>query len=119
MREVFFLIGRDGALLFADASQEDPSALPDSPARWQAIWQHRAELTELCHSHPLGPLAFSAEDESTMAALNAALGRKLTFSIVAPGGMLRRAGEQEGIVALEPWWAPLLRLASGMNRKEA
>lgn len=108
------LIGRGGALLWADASSEDPSRLPDSQARWQAIWQHRDELEELAHSHPIGPLAFSEEDQTTMAALEAALGKVVKFSIVAPGGMLMKRGEEVQLVQGEPWWASLLRHASGM-----
>jgi hypothetical protein len=111
-REVFFLIGRNGALLWSDASTS-PSALPDSRARWEAIWSHREELEELAHSHPIGPLAFSLEDETTMTALDAALGKKLCFSVIAPNGMIRREG---GLVDDEPWWTELLRLASGMTR---
>lgn len=72
-REVFFLIGRGGALIWSDASTS-PSALPDSRRRWEAIWENRAELEELAHSHPNGPLAFSSEDETTMQALEGALG---------------------------------------------
>jgi hypothetical protein len=113
-REVFFLIGRNGALLWSDASTS-PAALPDSRARWEAIWKHRDELEELSHSHPLGPLAFSHEDETTMAALDGALGKTLCFSVVAPNGMIRR---DHGVVEEEPWWAELLRLASGMRREK-
>ena len=114
MREVFFLIGRGGAVLFYDGS-EDPHRIADSRARWEAIWRHRDELTELSHSHPEGPLAFSEEDRTTMSALEAALGRSLRFSIVAPGGMLMREGEVEAPVSPEPWWGALLRAASGMQ----
>lgn len=113
-REVFFLIGRGGALLWSDAS-DSPAALPDSRARWQAIWAHRAELEELAHSHPAGPLAFSQEDETTMAALESALGKQLRFSVVAPSGMLVRADGADTRLGREPWWASLLRLASGMG----
>lgn len=115
-REVFLLIGRGGALLFGDASTS-PSALPDSRRRWEAIWQHRAELEELAHSHPQGPLAFSSEDETTMKALESALGRALCFSVVSPEGMIRRERGATTRVAAddEPWWAALLRLASGMT----
>jgi len=112
-QEVFFLIGRNGALLWSDASTS-PRSLPDSRQRWQAIWTHRDELEELAHSHPLGPLAFSHEDETTMLALDAALGKKLCCSVVAPDGMIRR---DSGRVEDEPWWAELLRLASGMRRE--
>ncbi|MBK7584516.1 MAG: hypothetical protein IPI67_30550 [Myxococcales bacterium] len=117
-REVFFLIGRGGALLFSDASTS-PNALPDSRRRWEAIWEHRAELEELAHSHPHGPLSFSSEDETTMKALEGALGAELCFSVVSPKGMIRREdGATSGIdTEDEPWWAALLRLASGINSK--
>ncbi len=116
-REVFFLIGRNGALLWSDASTS-PSLLPDSRARWEAIWAHKDELDELAHSHPIGPLAFSNEDETTMGALDAALGKRLCFSVVAPAGMIRRSDDGGAVrVSDEPWWAELLRLASGMHRE--
>lgn len=110
-REVCFLIGRGGALLWADAS-DSPAALPDSRDRWDAIWRHRDELEIIAHSHPLGPGAFSAEDESTMEALDSALGKKLNYMVVAPRVTISR----EGTVSPEPWWVALLRLASGMRK---
>jgi hypothetical protein len=114
-REVCFLIDGEGRLLWSDASAS-PVALPDSRARWEAIWRHRAQLAEISHSHPVGPLAFSQEDETTMEALIQALGARLRFSVVAPEGMLVRDREgQEARVAEEPWWTQLLRLASGMT----
>lgn len=112
-REVFFLIGKGGAVLFSDASQS-PSQLPDSRKRWQMIWEHRDELEELSHSHPNGPLAFSREDETTMQALETALGKTLRFSVLAPTGMITKRGDVVETVADEPWWSSLLRLASGM-----
>ncbi|MBS2031900.1 MAG: Mov34/MPN/PAD-1 family protein [Deltaproteobacteria bacterium] len=114
MREVCFLIGENDAVLWSDASVS-PIALPDSRARWEAIWSRRAALVEIAHSHPVGPNAFSAEDESTMAALRQALGRELWFSVVAPGEMIRRIAGGDAVVHNEPWWAALLRSASGMK----
>ena len=116
-REVFFLIGFDGSILWADASNS-PVALPDSRDRWEAIWQLRHELSEIAHSHPVGPSAFSAEDTSTMAALDLALGRKLRYSVVAPKTMIVRADDDTFELNPEPWWAGLLRLASGMKERE-
>lgn len=113
MREVCFLLGDNGAILWADASNS-PVALPDSRDRWEAIWELRAELAEIAHSHPVGPAAFSAEDESTMAALDSALGRPLRYSVVAPRAMIVRAHGETFPLDSEPWWAGLLRLASGM-----
>ena len=78
MREVCFLIGENDTVLWSDASVS-PIAMPDSRVRWEAIWSRRAVLKEIAHSHPVGPNAFSAEDESTMEALRHALGRELWF----------------------------------------
>ena len=117
-REVCFLIGRSGAVLWADAS-DSPSALPDSRTRWQAIWDHRDDLAEIAHSHPHGPAAFSREDETTMAALDSALGRVLRYSVVTPRAMIvRDAGRTFTIDDdHQPWWAGVLRLASGMRKE--
>lgn len=112
-KEVCFLIDARGAVLWSDTG---PSAvaLPDSRARWEAIWSRRDELVEIAHSHPIGPLAFSSEDETTMEALTSALGKPLRFSVVAPAGMLARQDGEDTRVRDEPWWAEVLRLASGM-----
>ncbi len=116
-REVCFLIGEGGAILWADAS-DSPMALPDSRARWEAIWSRRAQLVEIAHSHPHGPAAFSREDQTTMEALDSALGRAVRFSVVAPRVTIAREGERTVEVIPEPWWAALLRLASGMKTTE-
>jgi hypothetical protein len=115
MREVCFLIGRGDTVLYADASNS-PAALPDSRARWEAIWRHRDELEAIVHSHPMGPSAFSAEDESTMAAVDSALGKPMRYCVVAPRVTIARTGDGETTqLHPEPWWAGLLRLASGMR----
>ncbi|MBL9021307.1 MAG: Mov34/MPN/PAD-1 family protein [Myxococcales bacterium] len=113
VREVFFLIGEGGAVLHRDDG-ESASHIADSRARWEAIWENRDQLVELAHSHPAGPLAFSHEDETTMAALASALGKPLVFSVVTPGGMLRRQGGADERVESEPGWADDLRRASGL-----
>jgi len=117
-REVCLLIGKGGVVLWGDAS-DSAVLLPDSRARWEAIWRLREELEEIAHSHPVGPLGFSAEDETTMEALTAALGRPLRFSVVAPEGMVVREGGRDVPVAEEPWWALRLRVASGMHPPRA
>jgi hypothetical protein len=114
MREVCFLIGGDGELLWADASAS-PVALPDSRARWEAIWELREQLVEIAHSHPAGPTGFSREDQTTMAAVDDALGRRLRYSVVAPRATIARDPDGRVFeVNPEPWWAVLMRLASGM-----
>ena len=117
-REVCFLIGPHDAVLWSDASSS-PVALPDSRARWDAIWSRREVLVEVAHSHPVGPSRFSQEDETTMAALVSALGRSLLFSVVSPHGMVRRGHDgDDADVAEEPWWARLLRSASCMEHTD-
>jgi len=116
MREVCFLIGRGGAVLWADAS-DSPVALPDSRTRWQAIWDMRDELDEIAHSHPHGPSAFSHEDETTMSAIDDALGRAMRYSVVAPRVTIARVDGKTIEVSPEPWWAEILRLASGIRRR--
>lgn len=125
LREVCLLIGRigeDDVVLWSDASGS-AVALPDSRERWEAIWSRRDVIVEIAHSHPVGPEAFSREDETTMAALVSALGRPLTFSVVAPARMVRttfdpaKSAEDyvKTFVEDEPWWASLLRHASSMR----
>ena len=113
LREVCLLIGRGGTVLWSDAS-DSPVWLPDSRARWEAIWRLRGELEEIAHSHPVGPLGFSAEDETTMAALTEALGRPVRFSVVAPDGMVVREDGRDVRVTEEPGWTGHLRSESGM-----
>ena len=126
LREVCFLIGVHDTVLWSDASQS-PTALPDSRARWQAIWSRREHIIEVAHTHPLGGAEFSLEDETTMAALDAALGRRLRYAVITPTQLLRRLpGERtetceqpdDRIVEAEPWWTTLIRSASGLNLSE-
>ena len=121
-REVCFLVGKGEAILWADAS-DSPAALPDSRARWEAIWKFRDEIEVIAHSHPMGPSAFSAEDNSTMEALDSALGKggvrpNLRYMVVAPRITIAREGTTTTEVVPEPWWAALLRLASGLPREK-
>lgn len=112
-REVFFLVGANGAVLWSDAS-DSPLALPDSRARWEAIWSRRDEIVELAHSHPVGPDAFSPEDVTTMHALDAALGRRLRFSLVTPGGYFVRGVDDRADAAPAPAWSAELARLSGL-----
>ena len=113
-REVFFLIGADGVVLWSDAS-DSPLALPDSRARWEAIWSRREDLHELAHSHPVGPDAFSNEDLTTMRALDDALGKRLRFSLVTPGGYFVRDEQDDAARGTAPDWAVELARVSGFT----
>jgi hypothetical protein len=117
-REVCFLIGAQDVILWADASG-DPVALPDRRSRWEAIWDLREQIVEIAHTHPLGGAAFSTEDQTTMQALDSALGRKLRYAVVTPDVLLRRVPSEDGPIdrfeTAEPWWTTLIRLASGIE----
>jgi hypothetical protein len=121
-REVCFLIGAAEAVLWSDASTS-PVALPDSRARWQAIWSRREQIVEIAHTHPLGGAHFSSIDETTMTALDSGLGRRLIYSVVTPDQMLRRRPREDGaddaLVADEPWWSELIRVASRIRERPA
>jgi len=112
--EVCLLIAHDGSVLWADTAG-GRSALPDSRQRWDQVWRHRERLAEIAHTHPHGPLAFSHVDETTMLAIDAALGRPLAYGVVTPDAYLRHG--EDGVrtrVTAEPWWTTLLRAASGI-----
>ena len=112
-REVCFVI-TTGGIVWSDVSSS-PAALDDSRERWEAIWNARETLVEIAHSHPIGPDGFSQEDETTMDAIDAALGRKLVYSVVTPAvRIVRENGHRRGSAGEDPWWVPLLRAASGM-----
>jgi hypothetical protein len=115
LSEVCFLLDAAGTVLWRDASG-DPSALPDSRARWLAIWSHREHLAEVAHSHPHGPSEFSVTDLSTMDAIDTALGRPLGYAVVTPETLLRRRPDGRTLVDDdEPAWVADLRAASGLS----
>lgn len=116
-REVCFLVGRDASVLWSDAGTS-PVAIADSRARWERIWELRTHIVEIAHTHPLGGAHFSQTDETTMEALDSALGQQLIYSVVTPNAMLRRtpgAVPRDALVEHEPWWTALLRTASGIE----
>jgi hypothetical protein len=114
-REVLFLLDDAGSVLWSDVGSV--AEMPDSRLRWEAMWSFRLLLAAIAHSHPHGPLAFSSVDLSTMAAVDASLGRPLRYLVVAPDGVVVcREGVTE-IVDPEPAWAERLRVESGMKRR--
>lgn len=109
MREVCFILVEDKILrvYFGSASR-----VPDSRERWETIWQHRNEITEIAHSHPGEFLDFSHEDLTTMEAVEAGTGKQFTWSIITRGGFLSRKGGQDTRRDDSPWWLELMRTLS-------
>ena len=106
MKEVCFVLSRDAIVRISIGSR---AAIPDSRARWGAIWENREILTEVVHTHPGGLLRFSEEDLTTMEAVEAALGKPLRWSMVTEGEFLTRFDGEDCNRDDDPWWLPVLR----------
>jgi hypothetical protein len=109
MREVCFILVEDKILraYFGSATK-----IPDNRERWEIIWQHRNEITEIAHSHPGEFLDFSSEDLTTMEAVEAGVGKTFTWSIITKNGFLSRYGDRDTRRDDFPWWLDLLRTLS-------
>jgi len=109
MREVCFILVEDKILRIYFGS---PTASPDERARWEIIWTHRGEITEIAHSHPGEFLDFSHEDLTTMEAVEAGTGRKYVWSVVTKTGLLSRQAGRDVRHGPAPWWLDLMRRLS-------
>ena len=109
MREVCFILVGDRILRVYFGST---TSIPDSRERWQVIWDHRAEITEIAHSHPGDFLDFSKEDLTTMQAVEAGLGRNLIWSIITKDGFLSRTDGIDTRRTDSPWWVEFMRKLS-------
>jgi len=109
MREVCFLLVEDKILRMYFGSSY---RVPDSRERWEVIWQHRHEITEIAHSHPGEFLDFSHEDLTTMEAVEAGTGKQFTWSIITKKGFLSRKSGADIHREDAPWWLELLRALS-------
>ena len=109
MREVCFILVEDKILRVYFGSS---TRVPDSRERWDVIWQHRNEITEIAHSHPGEFLDFSHEDLTTMEAVEAGTGKTFVWSIITKSGLLSRKGGQDTRREDSPWWLKLMRTLS-------
>jgi len=109
MREICFILVEDKILrvYFGSATK-----IPDNHERWETIWNHRQEITEIAHTHPGNFLDFSHEDLTTMEAVEAGTGKTFTWSIITKSGFLSRKGGGDQPRADAPWWLELMRTLS-------
>ncbi len=109
MREVCFILVQDKILraYFGTAAR-----IPDQRERWEIIWNHRNEITEIAHSHPGEFLDFSHEDLTTMEAVEAGTGQTFVWSIITKRGFLSRKNGQDKLRDDSPWWLDLIRRLS-------
>jgi hypothetical protein len=115
MCEVCFILIEDKILrvYFGSATR-----VPDSRERWEIIWEHRNEITEIAHSHPGELLDFSHEDLTTMEAVEAGTGKQFTWSIITQGRFLSRKAGMDTRRNDSPWWLELMRrLSYGKTRR--
>ena len=109
MREVCFILVEDKILRVYFGSS---TKIPDNRERWEIIWQHRNEITEIAHSHPGEFLDFSQEDLTTMEAIEAGTGKTFIWSIITKNGFLSHQGGRDTRRDDSPWWLDLLRTLS-------
>ncbi len=109
MREVCFILIGDKILRVYFGSG---AKIPDQPERWELIWKHRREITEIAHTHPGEFLDFSKEDLTTMEAVEAGTGRSYTWSVITRKGYLSRNDQTDVHRQDEPWWLSLIRKLS-------
>jgi hypothetical protein len=114
MREVCFLLVHDKVLRVYFGSA---TSIPDERGRWETIWEHRREITEIVHSHPGEFLDFSQEDLTTMEAIEAGTGKTFTWSIVTKARLLSRTHGKDHVRDDSPWWLDLLRRLSYGERQ--
>jgi hypothetical protein len=58
-------------------------AIPDSQLLWDVLWEHREYLGGVAHTHPWNGITGASDtDESTFAAVEAGLGKRLVWPIV-------------------------------------
>ena len=109
MREVCFILVADKILRVYFGSA---TLVPDNRERWDAIWRHRDEITEIAHTHPAEFLDFSHEDLTTMEAIEAGTGKRFTWSIITRKGFLSRDNGRDVHREDCPWWLELIRTLS-------
>src|ERR1051325_566639 len=114
MREVCFILIHDRILR---AYLGSATRIPDSRDRWETIWNHRNEITEIAHSHPGEFLDFSREDLTTMEAVEAGTGKRFVWSVITKTGFLSRQNGRDARREDLPWWLELMRkLSYGESR---
>ena len=89
--------------------------IPDDVALWDVLWQNRARLIGVAHTHPgSGTPVPSGTDLTTFAAIERALGRPLTWWVVnaTEAGIVTAFNQRSftfTVVPTQPWMDELRR----------
>jgi hypothetical protein len=83
MIEVAMVFSNVGGIIWWPSSKGNAGSIPDSRHLWDVLWESRAILGGVAHTHPWdGPGSPSGTDLTTFAALERGLGMLLTWPIV-------------------------------------
>lgn len=83
MIEVAVVFDTTGKPLFWPQLQGTGASIPDSRSLWEVIWEKRAVMGGIAHTHPwTGRPAPSGTDLTTFAAIELGLGTRLVWPIV-------------------------------------
>lgn len=127
MMEAGAVIGSDGSVAFWHTPNDrHGGALPDSRQLWDVLWENRTTIQGFAHSHPGGGVPGpSYEDVTTFAAVEAALGRRLSWWITSSDhtSVVRWCGPDKlsysgSQVLPEPSWTERLRELSEIRPRQ-
>jgi len=84
MMETAMVFDEDGRPIFwHEPPGRSGGYLPDSRSLWDVLWENRARLGGVAHTHPWDGQAYpSGTDVTTFAAVEAGLGKKLLWPVV-------------------------------------
>lgn len=83
MKESAVVVGLDGSPLYWHLPQGRTAvSIPDTRDLWDVLWEHRANLSGVAHSHPgSGRPTPSQTDLTTFSAIEAGLGQRFNWWI--------------------------------------
>lgn len=124
MMEVGVVIDHDNKPIFWHLPEgRHGGALPDSRTLWDVLWDNRDLISGFAHSHPGGGVPGpSHTDVTTFAAIESALGKRLSWWITSETHLIvawwrgpDRLSYIGDIIVSEPPWASELRRRSGQR----
>jgi hypothetical protein len=97
MKEAAVLLDLDGQPFYWHMPNDrSGGAIPDSRPLWDVIWENRARLRGIAHTHPgYGKLGPSREDITTFDAIERGLGRHLEWWISSGDSLVLCLREKE------------------------
>ena len=107
--ETAVVLGRGWRPLYYHAPHgRTGGSLPDSHVLWSFLWEHRADIVGVAHSHPGGGVPSpSGTDVTTFSAIERGLGVRLVWPIATTDFVAAFAWKGPGPLVYAPW--PLTR----------